>query len=180
MRPATEQLASKVAEIMLLWSAFSILMNSMEISLTSPTVLGGALDVGLGFGLKKITSNFVSVVILLLEGQASAEDYFEFNREEAGTITETTPRSKILETNDSRWIVVHTEDFITTCVVNYADQECTNRYEAPFSVPYYTGINLLPEIIEKVISKHLKVLYKSYPPDCKLRGSGDNDVDFAV
>ena len=54
MRPATRQLASKATEIAIFGAAFLILMNIMEISLTSLPVLGGAVGVGLGFGLQKI------------------------------------------------------------------------------------------------------------------------------
>ena len=56
-------------EIAIFGAAFLILMNIMGISLTSLAVLGGAVGVGLGFGLQKIASNFISGVILLLEGR---------------------------------------------------------------------------------------------------------------
>ena len=59
MRPATRQLASKAAEIVIFGAAFLVLMNIMGISLTSLAVLGGAVGVGLGFGLQKIASNFI-------------------------------------------------------------------------------------------------------------------------
>ena len=180
MRPATRQLASKAAEIVIFGAAFLVLMNIMGISLTSLAVLGGAVGVGLGFGLQKIASNFISGVILLLEGQATVGDYVELDGGEAGTIVKTTARSMFLETYDGRWIVVPNEDFITTRVVNYSDQVSANRYEGPFSVSYDTDINLVPEIIEKAVSQHPEVLSKPYPPDCELRGFGDNGVDFSV
>ena len=102
MRPATRQLASKATEIAIFGAAFLILMNIMEIFLTSLAVLGGAVGVGLGFGLQKIASNFISGVILLLEGQATVGDYVELDGCEAGTIVKTTARSMILETYDGR------------------------------------------------------------------------------
>ena len=134
MRPATRELASKAAEIAIFGMAFLFLMNIMEISLTSLAVLSGAIGVGLGFGLQKIASNFISGVILLLEGQATVGDYVELDGGEAGTIVKMTARAAILETFDGRWIVVPNEDFITTRVVNYSDSGSANRYEAAFSV----------------------------------------------
>ena len=180
MRPATRQLASKATEIAIFGAAFLILMNIMEISLTSLAVLGGAVGVGLGFGLQKIASNFISGVILLLEGQATVGDYVELDGGEAGTIVKTTARSMILETYDGRWIVVPNEDFITTRVVNYSDQGSANRYEADFSVSYDTDINTVPALVEAAVSKHPEVLDDPFPPDCELRGFGESGIKFAV
>ena len=180
MRPATRQLASKATEIAIFGAAFLILMNIMGISLTSLAVLGGAVGVGLGFGLQKIASNFISGVILLLEGQATVGDYVELDGGEAGTIVKTTARSMILETYDGRWIVVPNEDFITTRVVNYSDQGSANRYEADFSVSYDTDINLVPALVEAAVSKHPEVLNDPFPPDCELRGFGESGINFAV
>lgn len=180
MRPATRELASKAAEIAIFGAAFLFLMNMMGISLTSLAVLGGAIGVGLGFGLQKIASNFISGVILLLEGQATVGDYVELDGGEAGTIVKMTARAAILETYDGRWIVVPNEDFITTRVVNYSDSGSANRYEAPFSVSYDTDINLVPGIVEAAVAKHSEVLSDPYPPDCELRSFGDSGVNFAV
>lgn len=180
MRPATRQLAAKAAEIAIFGVAFLLLMNIMGISLTSLAVLGGAIGVGLGFGLQKIASNFISGVILLLEGQATVGDYVELDNGEAGTIVKTTARAMILETFDGRWIVVPNEDFITTRVTNYSDQGSANRYEAAFSVSYDTDINKVPAIIEAAVATHPGVLETPEPPDCELRGFGDSGIDFAV
>lgn len=180
MPPATRQLASKAAEIAIFGVAFLVVMKIMGISLTSLAILGGAIGVGLGFGLQKIASNFISGVILLLEGQATVGDYVELDGGEAGTIVKQTARAMILETYDGRWIVVPNEDFITTRVVNYSDQGSANRYEAEFSVSDDTDINRVPEIIEAAVSKHPEVLSKPFPPDCELRGFGESGIDFAV
>ncbi|MFO7770860.1 MAG: mechanosensitive ion channel [Roseovarius gahaiensis] len=180
MPPATRQLAAKAAEIAIFGVAFLVLMNILGISLTSLAVLGGAIGVGLGFGLQKIASNFISGVILLLEGQATVGDYVELDNGEAGTIVKTTARAMILETFDGRWIVVPNEDFITTRVVNYSDQGSANRYEAPFSVSYDTDINKIPAMVEQAVSALPFILQDPEGPDCELRAFGDSGVEFAV
>ena len=180
LRPATRQLAAKAAEIAIFGIAFLLLMNIIGIDLSTLAVLGGAIGVGLGFGLQKIASNFISGVILLLEGQATVGDYVELDGGEAGTIVKMTARAIILETFDGRWIVVPNEDFIVTRVVNYSDQGSANRYEAAFSVSYDTDINLISPMIEAAVQKHPDVLMEPYPADCELRGFGESGVDFAV
>lgn len=180
MRPAIRQLAVKSAEFLIFGVAFILLMNIMGVNLSSLAVIGGAIGVGLGFGLQKIASNFISGVILLLEGQATVGDYVELDGGEAGTIIKMTARATILETYDGRWIVVPNEDFITTRVVNYSDSGSANRLEAEFSVSYDTDINKVPDIIEKAVSKHPGVLQEPEAPDCELRGFGDSGINFCV
>ncbi|WP_292286319.1 mechanosensitive ion channel domain-containing protein [Marivita sp.] len=180
MRPATRQLAAKAAELLIFGIAFLLLMNIMGVPLTSLAVLGGAIGVGLGFGLQKIASNYISGVILLLEGQATVGDFVELDNGEAGTIVKTTARAMILETFDGRWIVVPNEDFITTRVINYSDQGSANRIEVDFSVSYDTDINLVPDIIAAAVAKHPGVLDAPEPPDVELRGFGDSGIDFGV
>ncbi|MGC3937828.1 mechanosensitive ion channel family protein [Roseobacter sp. EG26] len=180
MRPSLRQLTAKVLEFAIFAVAFLLLLNIMGINLSALAVIGGAIGVGLGFGLQKIASNFISGVILLIEGQATVGDFVELDGGESGQIVKMTARAAILETFDGRWIVVPNEDFITTRVVNYSDSGSANRYEAPFSVSYDTDINLVPGIIEEAVATHPDVLDTPYPPDCELRGFGDSGIDFAV
>jgi small-conductance mechanosensitive channel len=180
MRPSLRQLAAKTVEFTIFAVAFLLLMNIMGINLGALAVIGGAIGVGLGFGLQKIASNFISGVILLVEGQATVGDYVELDGGEAGTIVKMTARAAILETFDGRWIVVPNEDFITTRVVNYSDSGSANRYEAAFSVSYDTDINMVPGIINAAVAKHPAVLSLPQGPDCELKGFGDSGIDFVV
>ena len=180
LRPATRELAVKAVEVMVFGAAFLLLLSIMGIDLTAVAVLGGALGVGIGLGLQQIAANFVSGVILLIEGQTTVGDYVELDGGERGTIVKMTARACILETFDGRWIVVPNDHFITTRVVNYSDQGSANRYEAPFSVSYDTDINRVPEIIETAVAALPFVLKAPDGPDCELRGFGESSVDFAV
>lgn len=180
MRPAIRQLAIKASELTIFMVAFLLLMNVMGINLSSLAIIGGAVGVGLGFGLQKIASNFISGVILMVEGQATVGDYVALDGGEEGTIIKMGARATILETFDGRWIVVPNEDFITTRVVNYSDSGSANRLEVAFSVSYDTDINRVPDIIEAAVATHPGVLQDPEGPDCELRGFGDSGVDFGV
>ena len=180
LRPATRVLAVKLAEIAIFGAAFLLLMSIMGIDLTAVAVLGGALGVGIGLGLQQIAANFISGMILLLEGQTTVGDYVELDGGEKGTIVKMTARACILETFDGRWIVVPNEHFITTRVVTYSDQGSANRYEAVFSVSYDTDINRVPAIIETAVAALPFVLAVPDGPDCELKGFGESAVDFGV
>lgn len=180
LRPATRELAVKAAEIVIFGAAFLLLMSIMGIDLTAVAVLGGALGVGVGLGLQQIAANFVSGIILLVEGQTTVGDYVELDGGEAGTIVKMTARACVLETFDGKWIVVPNDHFITTRVVNYSDQGSANRYEVPFSVSYDTDLNRVPEIIETAVASLPFILKQPDGPDCELRGFGESGIDFAV
>ncbi len=180
LRAPTRELAAKSFEMAVFGAAFLLLVNILGLDLSALALLGGAIGVGLGFGLQKIASNFISGVILLLEGQATVGDYVELDGGEAGTIVKMMARATILETFDGKWIVVPNEDFITTRVVNWSDNDSGNRYEANFSVSYETDINKIPDIVEAAVAKHPGVLTKPEKPDCELRGFGDSGIDFCV
>ena len=180
MRAPTRELASKAVELTIFAGCFLLLMNIMGINLSAFAILGGAIGVGLGFGLQKIASNFISGIILLLEGQATVGDFVELDGGEAGTIVKMMSRATVLETFDGKWIVVPNEDFIITRVTNWSDSGSGNRYEAEFSVSYDTDINKVPALVEAAVAKHPGVISKPEAPDCELRGFGDSGIDFAV
>ncbi len=180
LRPATKELASKAAQIVIFGAAFLLLMSIMGINLTGIAVLGGALGVGIGLGLQQIAANFVSGVILLLEGQTTVGDYVELDDGSAGTIIKMTARACILETIDGRWVVVPNENFITSRVVNYSDAGTAHRYEAAFSVSYETDIHRVPPLIEAAVNALPFVLQAPAGASCELKGFGDSAVNFVV
>jgi potassium-dependent mechanosensitive channel len=180
LRPATKELAVKAAEVVIFGAAFLLLLNIMGIDLTTVAVLGGALGVGIGLGLQQIAANFISGIILLIEGQTTVGDYVELDGGEVGTIVKMTARACILETFDGRWIVVPNEHFITTRVVNYSDQGSANRYAVAFSVSYDTDINKVPAIILQAVEALPFVLGKPEKADCELTGFGESGIDFSV
>jgi small-conductance mechanosensitive channel len=73
MRPSIRQLMSKTVEFTIFGVAFLLLTDIMGINLSPLAVIGGAI----GFGLQKVASNFISAVILLVEGQATVGDHVE-------------------------------------------------------------------------------------------------------
>ncbi len=180
IRVPTRELAAKAFELAIFMAVGLILLNIMGLDLSALALLGGAIGVGLGFGLQKIASNFISGIILLLEGQATVGDFVELDGGESGTIIKMGARATILETFDGKWIVVPNEDFITSRIVNWSDSGSAKRYEVEFSVSYDTDINEIPKIVGPAVAKHPSVLSEPEEPDVELAGFGDSGVDFVV
>jgi len=180
LRVPTRELAAKAFELAIFVAVGLVLLNIMGLDLSALALLGGAIGVGLGFGLQKIASNFISGIILLLEGQATVGDFVELDGGESGTIIKMGARATILETFDGKWIVVPNEDFITSRIVNWSDAGSGNRYEVEFSVSYDTDIKLVPALVTEAVKKHPAVLSDPEEPDVELRAFGDSGVEFGV
>lgn len=114
----TREVAAKLLEVAIFFIIFLLLLQVMGINLTALAVFGGALGVGIGFGLQAIASNFISGIIILLDRSVSIGDYVELEDGRTGTVRELDMRSTTLETFDGKDIVVPNEKFIVEVFTN--------------------------------------------------------------
>lgn len=177
---ATQELIAKLFQIILFATIFILMLQVLGLDLTALTVFGGAIAVGIGFGLQQIASNFISGIILLMERNLTVGDYIELEDGRGGILKELNMRSTTLETYDGKEIMVPNEKFITGVFINWTRDDPRQRYEVEFSVHYDTDIIGLPEKIVEAALKHPKVLDDPEMPDCELREFGDNGIKFAL
>lgn len=183
--PSTKEVAAKLFEIGVFVVIFLLLMNVMGIDLTALAVFGGALGVGLGFGLQQIATNFISGLIILLDRSLTIGDYIELEDGRMGKLRELTMRSATLETFDGKDIMVPNEKFITTAFTNWTHNNQLQRYPLNFQVAYKTDLEKLFEIVRDVVGSHPKVLNSDeYPiamrPDAEIAGFADSGIDILV
>jgi small-conductance mechanosensitive channel len=181
----TREIFAKLFEILLLIIFFFILLKVMGINLTTLAVFGGALGVGLGFGLQAIASNFISGIILLLDRSLVIGDYIELENGNRGTIRELGTRSTTLETYDGKDIVVPNEQLITNSFTNWTHKNKRQRYQLEFQVSYKTDLHTLFPILKKAIASHPQVLsgddYEfEEQPDAEISGFGDSGVNILI
>ena len=176
----TKELFAKLFQIALFAAIFILLLQVLGLDLTALAVIGGAVGVGIGFGLQQIASNFISGIILLIERTLVVGDYIELEDGRAGILSELNMRSATLETYDGKEIMVPNEKFITSVFVNWTRDDPRQRYEVEFSVAYDTDIRKVPDLIVAAVSKHPGVLQEPEKPDCELRGFGDSGIEFAL
>jgi len=175
-----KSLISKLFQIFLAIVLGIIFLQVLGIDLTTLAVLGGAVGVGLGFGLQQIAANFISGMIILFERSLSPGDYIEMDDGRAGTLKEINMRSTTLETFDGKEVMLPNEKFITTTFVNWTRDDPRQRYEVEFSVAYDTDIERIPDLIAEAVATHPQVLDDPEPPDVELRGFGDSGINFGV
>jgi len=175
-----KSLISKLFQIVLFIVMGILFLQVLGIDLTALAVLGGAVGVGLGFGLQQIAANFISGMIILFERSLSPGDYIEMEDGKAGILKEINMRSTTLETYDGKEIMLPNEKFITTTFVNWTRDDPRQRYEVEFSVSYDTDIEQIPDLIGAAVAQHPQVLDDPEPVDVELRGFGDSGINFAV
>jgi len=177
---STKELVAKGFQIALFAGIFILALQVLGLDLTALAVFGGALAVGIGFGLQQIASNFISGIILLIERNLAVGDYIELEDGRGGILKELNMRSTTLETYDGKELMVPNEKFITGLFINWTRDDPRQRYEVDFSVSQDTDIRGLPELIVAAVSKHPGVLQDPEEPDCELRGFGSGSIDFGL
>lgn len=181
----TREVFAKLFQIALFFIVFILLLQIMGINLTALAVFGGALGVGLGFGLQSIASNFISGIILLLERSLSVGDYIEMDDGRKGIIRELNMRSTTLETYDGKDIMVPNEQFITTSFTNWTHKNFKQRYDIEFQVSYKTDLHFLFDLLREVVASHPRVISgDDVPieerPDAEIAGFGESGVDILI
>ena len=176
----TRELAAKALEITVFAIVGLLLLNILGLDLTALAVFGGALGVGLGFGLQQIASNFISGIILLLERSLKIGDYIELEDGKAGTLKQMNMRSSVLATFDGKEIMVPNDKFITSRFTNWTHEDPRQRYEVEFTVAYDADLHAVPPVVTKAVSGHAQVLQAPEAPDVELRGFGEHGALFAV
>jgi len=177
----TREVIAKLFQIVVFAAIFLLLLQVMGINLTTLVVFGGALGVGLGFGLQQIASNFISGLIILLDRSVTVGDYIELEDGRSGTIRELNMRATTLETFDGKDIVVPNEQFIITTFTNWTHNDDFQRYEIEFSVAYKTDIEKMLELVKDTVRSHPQVL-KEEPQmaDAEINKFGDSGIDILV
>jgi small-conductance mechanosensitive channel len=181
----TKEIAAKLLEVSIFVIIFLLLLQVMGINLTALAVLGGAIGVGLGFGLQAIASNFISGIIILLDRSIQVGDFIELEDGRSGEVRQLTLRSTTLETYDGKDIMVPNEKFVTETFTNWTHKNKKQRYRVDFSVAYDTDIRKLVDIIKETVASHEQVI--SGPevpfeerPDCEIDSFGDSGVNMFV
>ena len=181
----TREVASKLFEVGIFVVIFMLLLQIMGINLTTLAVFGGAIGVGIGFGLQAIASNFISGIIILLDRSVSIGDFVEIEDGRSGVVRELSLRSTTLETFDGKDIVVPNEKFIVEPFTNWTHKDKRQRYRVDFSVAYKSDIRALVDIIKDTVSQHSQVISgDDIPieerPDCEIDSFGDSGVNMFV
>jgi small-conductance mechanosensitive channel len=176
--PSARVLLSKISRIVLVVLAFLFAISSMGIDLTALAVFGGAIGVGLGLGLQKVVSNFISGVILLLDKSIKPGDVIEISNT-YGKINKLAARYTSVISRDGREHLVPNEDIITQPVINWTFSSNRVRRHLPVNVSYKADIEKAMNLMMQAANETPRVI-KNPEPRVLIKSFGDNGVDLEL
>jgi small-conductance mechanosensitive channel len=168
---------TKAVRTLLLLLAVMIALPAVGIDLTVLSVFGGALGVGLGIGLQKIASNYISGFIILLDRSVRIGDLVTVDSK-FGEVTQINTRYTLLKAMDGTESIVPNEMLITQTVVNHSLSQPDIRIGLPIQVSYETDLDQAKDIMLQVALTHPRVLQEANKeaPTVLLKTFGDNGI----
>ncbi|MGE0014171.1 MAG: mechanosensitive ion channel family protein, partial [Azoarcus sp.] len=138
MTPSLQVAFGKFIKVFLITLAFLLAIDAVGIDLTTLTVFGGALGVGIGFGLQRITSNFISGFILVLDRSIKPGDVISVGGNDAkfGWVQELRARYVVVRDRDGVERLIPNENLITSEVVNWSYSDTNSRVRLPVQISY--------------------------------------------
>ena len=169
---------ARVAKSLLLLFAILIVLPLVGIDLTVLSVFGGAIGVGLGFGLQKIASNYVSGFIILLDRSIRIGDLITADNF-YGEVKNITTRYVVVRALDGREAIIPNEMLITTTVLNHSYSSRQIRVALQVQVAYKDDPEQAIRLLEEVARRHPRVIADP-PPKGFLIRFGDNGIDLEL
>jgi small-conductance mechanosensitive channel len=169
---------NKLVRALFLVMAILIALPLVGIDITVLSVFGGALGVGLGLGLQKIASNYVSGFTLLLDNSIRIGDMVTVN-DRFGEVTQIATRYTVLRGLDGTETIIPNESMITGAVINHSLSNPNNLVIIPFLVDYRSDLRNAETIILEAATGHARVL-KEQAPAVRLMNFGDNGIELRL
>jgi len=169
---------ARMSKAVLIVVAVLVSLSLVGIDLTVLSVFGGALGVGLGLGLQKIASNYVSGFVILLERSLSIGDMImvdKFN----GKVTQINTRYTVLQGLDGTETVIPNEMLISSAVQNLSLSSRQVRVATQLTVAFDTDLaNLMPKIVE--VCKGVERVLPDPEPHVILKNFGADGFELDV
>ena len=178
LSPSLQVLFIKALKIVLFSLAIIFAIDSVGIDLTALAVFGGAIGVGVGFGLQKIVSNLISGVILLLDKSIKPGDVIAVSGT-YGWVTALGGRYVSVVTRDGVEHLIPNEMLISERVENWTHTHSRTRLKVDVGVHYQTDIHEAIAICLSAAQEIERVL-SDPEPKVLLIEFGDNSVNLQV
>lgn len=172
------KIAANAIRAVLLFVGLMFALSAAGIDLTALGVLGGAIGVGIGFGLQKLAANYISGFVILAEQSMRIGDLVKVDNFE-GRITDISTRYTVIRAINGREAIVPNEMMITQRVENASLADSRLLLNTVVQVAYGTDIEMLIRRIRETVATVPRVM--AHPgPDVLLSNFATDGLELTV
>ncbi|MHB1199558.1 MAG: mechanosensitive ion channel family protein [Polaromonas sp.] len=169
---------SNATRAVLMFVGLMLALSAVGIDLTALSVLGGAIGVGIGFGLQKLAASYVSGFVMLTERSVRIGDNVRIDGFE-GRITDINARYTVIRALSGRESIVPNEMFISNRIENLSLSDLQVLQSTVVSVGYDSDVELVMRLLIEAASKQDRVA--SNPgPGANLTNFGADGLEFTL
>lgn len=178
MDTSSRVLMTKVVRATLLVVSVLVALSTVGIDIRVLSVFGGALGVGLGFGLQRIASNYICGFILLLDKSIRLGDVITLDTR-YGTVSRLTGRYMVIKGQDGAEALIPNETAITSTLVNHSFSDRNIRIKIGVQIAYSSPLEAAMQILTDAAAVQSRVLTDP-PPVVNLLEFADNGISLEL
>ena len=169
---------SNAMRALLVFVGLIMALSAVGIDLTALSVLGGAVGVGIGFGLQKLAANYVSGFVILAERSMRIGDNVKLDTFE-GRITQINARYTVIRSPSGRESIVPNELLITQRVENLSLSDPRVWMSTVVNVAYESDVDLVARLLSEAALVSPRVL-RDPEPSAALSAFGADGLEFTL
>jgi small-conductance mechanosensitive channel len=169
---------ARMGRALLILVAVLASLSLVGIDLTVLSVFGGALGVGLGLGLQKIASNYVSGFIILLDRSLTIGNVITVDKY-TGQVTQINTRYTVLQGTDGVESIVPNEMLVSGAVQNSSLTNKAVVIVTRVTVGYESDVDAVLKLMEDAALSVERVM-KDKPPSGMLQAFGADGLELAL
>jgi small-conductance mechanosensitive channel len=175
---STRVVVSKLVRIGAVFVAILVALPMVGIDITALSIFGGALGVGLGFGLQKIAANYVSGFIVLLDRSVRIGDTITIG-DRRGEVREIASRYTVIRGGDGIESIVPNEKLITEMVNHHTYSDPQATVAVGVGVSYDADVDRACGLLVEIARRDARVLADP-PPAARVKSLGDFAVNLEL
>ena len=178
IEPSLRILLAHATRLALFVLAAILLLTGLDIDLSALALLGGALGVGVGFGMQHIVANFISGIIVLTDRSIKPNDLIAVG-DDMGEVKSLGLRYAVIHTRDGKDILVPNEKFITDSVVSWSHSDLRARVRKMLRIDHDADLALAVDLAEAA-TKMIDGVLDDPAPECFVREFGQEQFELEI
>ena len=175
---STRVVIAKLVRVAAVFLAILIALPLVGIDITALSIFSGALGVGLGFGLQRIASNYVSGFIVLIDHSLRIGDLVTVDNRK-GEVKEIASRYTVIKGGDGIESIIPNEKLITESVHHYTYSDSRVSVVLPVTVDYRADVDQACAALLEVAGRQKEVIADP-PATARVKSLGERGVDLEL